>query len=189
MIPPIKHLRLAALFHDIGKPSTFTLGDDGVGHFYTHPSVSRDMADQILLRLKYDNKTRETVVKLVKWHDHVIEPTESAVKKMLSKTTKELFFNLILLKRADNLGQNPDYHTRQSTYDEIVALASDILARQECLSLKTLSVKGGDLIALGIPIGKRIGVILERLLSEVLNGNLPNEKEELILFVKNNLME
>ena len=185
-IPPVKHLRLAALFHDIGKPSTFSIGEDGVGHFYSHASVSRDMTEEILIRLKYDNKTKDAVISLVKWHDHVIEASESVIKRMLSRMSDEAFFDLLHLKRADNLGQHPDYFFRQKEIDEIEAMAKDILARQECLSLKDLTVKGRDLIAMGYSVGRRIGEILTALLNEVLCGNLPNEKGALLYFVQEN---
>ena len=62
---PKKHLRLAALFHDIGKPSTFSMDENGVGHFYSHASKSRDMAEEILSRLKYDNKSQNSHTKYI----------------------------------------------------------------------------------------------------------------------------
>jgi len=185
-IPPIKHLRLAAFFHDIGKPSTFSLSEEGVGHFYGHPSVSRDMADSIMLRLHYDNKTREAVLRLVKWHDQVIEPDERVIKRMLSRMDEATFFDLLQLKRADNLAQHPDYHARVVVLDEIESIAKDILAKQECLNLKHLAVKGGDLLAMGYPMGKQIGLILNALLAAVLNGALDNDRDALISYVKEN---
>lgn len=182
-----KHLRLAALMHDIGKPSTFSLDENGVGHFYAHASKSRDLTEEILTRLKYDNKTKDTVSRLVKWHDTVIEASEKSVKRALSKMTPDFFFDLVALKRADNLAQHPDFHSRQLYYDELEALAKDILARQDCLSLADLAIKGGDLLSLGVPLGKEIGRLLNLLLEEVLQNRIPNEREELLDFVKKNI--
>lgn len=186
-VPPKKHLRLSALFHDIGKPRTFSLDEAGVGHFYSHASVSRDMTEAILTRLKYDNKTKDTVSRLVKWHDTVIEANEKAVKRALSRMTPEFFYDLVALKRADNLAQHPDFHIRQAHYDDLEAIAYDILARQDCLSLADLSVKGGDLIAIGVPMGREVGRLLKLLLAEVLQNRIPNEREKLLDFVKKNL--
>lgn len=185
--PPKKHLRLAALLHDIGKPSTFTVNDDGVGHFYRHASVGRDMSEDILTRLKYDNRTKETVSRLVKWHDTVIDADERSVKRALTKMTPEFFFDLIALKRADNLAQHSDYHARQAYYDELERIASDILARQDCLSLASLAINGRDLLSLGIPIGREIGRLLNLALGEVLQNRIPNEREALLEFVKKNI--
>ncbi len=186
-VKPKKHLRLAALLHDIGKPSTFTQDENGIGHFYSHASVSCDFADAILTRFKYDNKTKDTVSRLVKWHDTVIEANEKAVKRALSKMTPDFFYDLIALKRADNLAQHSDFHIRQSYYDELEAIASDILARQDCLSLASLAIKGGDLVSLGIPIGREIGRLLNLALAEVVQDRIPNERELLLDFVKKNM--
>lgn len=61
MVPPEVTLRLAALFHDLGKPATFSMGEDGQGHFYGHPKVSAALAEQILLRLRAPKRLREEV--------------------------------------------------------------------------------------------------------------------------------
>ena len=145
------------------------------------------MAEEILARLKYDNKTKEIVSRLVKWHDHVIEPNEAAVKRMLSKSTPDFFFDLVALKRADNLAQHPDFHNRQGYYDEIESLAKSILARQDCLTLKDLKLKGGDLIALGMTPGKALGDLLSEVFAEVLQNRLPNDRDILMDYVKNKL--
>ena len=61
-------VRLALLLHDIGKIKTKTVGDDGRVHFYNHEFVGSEMVVDILKRLKYDNKTIDTVQFLVKNH-------------------------------------------------------------------------------------------------------------------------
>ena len=66
--PAILSIRLAALFHDIAKPSTFTLDDEGIGHFYGHQDEGRDMAAKILKRLKAPNKLINIVKTLIKEH-------------------------------------------------------------------------------------------------------------------------
>ncbi len=183
---PSKTVRLAMLFHDIGKPHTFSLGSNGVGHFYGHASISRDMTDAILTRLKYDNKTKDTVVRLVKWHDHVIEPDERAVKRMLSRSTPAFMRELLAVKRADTAALAEAYTDRENEFLAIETLMDNILARQECFSLKDLSVNGQDLLAIGFLPGKEVGLWLSRLLEEVVSGRLPNDKEALLTFVKQN---
>lgn len=178
--PAEKCIRLAALFHDIGKPTVFSVDEKGIGHFYGHASVSASMTETILTRLKFDNVTKSIVFRLVKWHDWVIEPTEPVVKKALGKMTPEFFRSLVLLKRADNLAQSPVYHTRQAEYDRLEAVANKILDEQECFSLKDLEVKGADLLALGVPQGKSIGLLLNRLLDAVINREVENNKEALL---------
>ena len=182
--PPVTHLRLSAFLHDIGKPSSFFTDEKGIGHFYGHPAVSAEMAEEILARLKYDNVTRCRVITLVKEHDRIIEPTETAVKRALSRLTPEVFFNLLAIKRADNLAQSPNYRDRLETYDTIEAMAQDILEKNECISVAALAVNGSDLIALGMKPGKEIGEMLSHLLEQVIRGKLENEQEELLSYVK-----
>ena len=68
-IPPDPALRLAMLLHDVGKPETFSLGEDGQGHFYGHAKRSVELADAILRRLRYPNHLREKAVTLIRFHD------------------------------------------------------------------------------------------------------------------------
>ena len=58
-------LRCTMLLHDVGKPASFTLDKQGVGHFYGHPAVSRELAEGMLRRLRCGTDFRETVVRLV----------------------------------------------------------------------------------------------------------------------------
>jgi len=182
-IPPEPVLRLTMLLHDIGKPSAFRTGEDGVGHFYGHAAASTAMADEILARLKLDNFTRERVVQLVRYHDHVIEPDKRLVKRMLGKLTPEVFDQLILVKRADNLAQHPDYRSRQSDLDELVRIKNEVMESQQCFSLKDLALNGRDLIALGVKPGPALGQMLEKLLEAVINEEAENTREALSAYV------
>ena len=175
-----KALRLAALFHDIGKPSVFSLDENGIGHFYSHASVGYQMTEDILSRLKFDNITKNNVVRLVKWHDAQIEANEKSVKRALGKMTPDFFFMLLALKRADNLAQNPTYSHRQEYYNSLESIAKDILARQACFSLKDLAINGNDLLSIGIRPGKSMGLLLKQLLEEVIQEKIPNEKDALL---------
>ncbi len=172
-------VRLAALLHDIGKPSTFSIDEQGVGHFYGHAQVSVELARKTLNDLRCDNATKDTVLLLIKYHDHVIEPTEKHVRRMLSKIGEENLELLLQLKTADNLAQSPFYHDRVQQYEKIRCIIKEIKAKGECFSLKHLAVKGEDIILLGAK-GPEIGKILNTLLSLVIDGAMPNEKEALL---------
>lgn len=178
-IEPQSVLRLAALFHDIGKPHCFTLVD-GTGHFYGHASISAEIADRILERLKFDNATRKTVGKLIRLHDVQIECRENVVKRSLNKNSPEIFFMLLKLKKADTLALNPKYCDRLELFDELESLAYEILEKNACFSLKDLSVNGSDIMSLGVSPGKKIGIILNLLLEDVINGKIPNERDCLL---------
>ena len=183
---PAVDLRFAALFHDCGKPDCFSLDENGVGHFYSHASISARKADEALLRLRCDNATREKVVKLVKIHDTPIEPDSKTVKKKLQKYGEEIFFDLIKLQRADNMGLSPDYLYRQKTYDKLEEIARQIIEENQCFSLKDLAVNGKDMISLGLN-GKDIGKALDELLKAVIEERCQNDRESLLLYYHSNV--
>lgn len=180
-IPPIPHLRFAALFHDCGKADCFSTDENGTGHFYSHPSISARKADTALLRLKCDTKTREKVVRLVKVHDSPIEESERIIKKKLNSLGQELFFDLIELQRADTKGLAPEFHKRDKHFDILERIAKEILESEQCFSLKDLNINGNDLINLGFK-GKEIGSALNKALENVIEEKVSNNKEELISF-------
>ncbi|MBE6995797.1 MAG: HD domain-containing protein [Ruminococcaceae bacterium] len=169
----------SALLHDIGKPECFTVDGAGVGHFYGHAQISRDLADTMLRRLKCSTEFRETVVRLVEWHDREIPRTDKGVRRALRLLGEKDLRRLIVLKRADNLAQAPEYHNRQLDLDEGEAILEKLLAEDACFSLKQLAVNGRDLLALGLR-GAEIGRVLDALLDAVVNGEVPNEREALL---------
>lgn len=187
--PAEKDLRLAALLHDIGKPRCFTLDEKGIGHFYGHAAISAEIARSVLKRLKYDNATIGKVKTLVKYHSYQPEPTEKAVRRALNKLGEEDFFDLLDLKRADNKGQAPEYIYRQKDFDELERIAREIIAKDECFSLKDLAVGGKDLIDAGCTQGPDVGKALNELLEQVMDGKLPNEKDSLTEYFKKNILD
>ena len=182
--PAEEHLRIAMLLHDIGKPKCFSIGDDGEGHFYGHANLSMDMARDILNRLKFDNETKDRVLRAIKYHDVQIEPATKQVKRALNKYTAEGFFDLVAVKRADNLAQNPNLAERQGYLDSLVQIAEEIIKEEQCFSLKDLAVNGRDLIEMGMKPGKEIGQVLDALLEAVIEEKLPNDKAEMLKFAQ-----
>ncbi|MCI9610032.1 MAG: HD domain-containing protein [Oscillibacter sp.] len=178
-------LRCTMLLHDVGKPDSFTLDEQGVGHFYGHPAVSCDLADKMLRRLKCAAEFRETVVRLVEWHDRDIPRTDKSIRRALRILGEEDLRRLILVKRADNLGQAPAYWDRQKELDKAEEILDKLLAEDACFSLKQLALKGGDLLALGLS-GPAVGKALEELLEKVIDGVLPNDREALLEHVRKN---
>ena len=185
--PPLLHLRLAALFHDIGKPSCFSLDESGTGHFYSHASKSALIAERCLNDLRCDNKTKEAVIKLIKLHDTPIEENERIIKRRLNSIGSGLFFDLIALKRADTAGLAPEFSVRNEHFDRLEEMAREILKREDCFSLKHLNVNGNDLKLLGLN-GREIGQGLQLLLEAIIDGKVSNKKKELIAYLKSDIM-
>lgn len=178
-VEPEPVLRCAMLLHDVGKPRCFTVDQDGNGHFYGHPEISRELADDMLRRLKCAAAFRETVVRLVEWHDRNIPRTDRGLRRALRALGEEDLRRLILVKRADNLAQAPEYRDTQREIDRAEAILDKLVAADACFSLGQLTVNGRDLTALGLS-GSEIGRTLNALLDKVVDGELPNERTALL---------
>lgn len=178
-----KALRLAMLLHDIGKPKVLTVDEEGITHFYNHAVVSAEMAEQILRRLKLDNDTIQRVCKLVLYHDFgsAVEPDMRIMRRALHKIGEDAFPDLFAVKRADILAQS-DYQRQEKLerVDRWQQLYEEILEKQQCVSLKTLAVKGSDLIDIGWKPGKKLGEVLQKLLELVLEDPAWNTRARLL---------
>ena len=84
-------LKLTMFFHDIAKPSCYTIDEKGIGHFYGHGDISARIASEIFKRMKMTNAEGingtdlKDVIELIKYHDIMIEPRKKSVRKILSK--------------------------------------------------------------------------------------------------------
>lgn len=173
-----KSLRIAALLHDIGKPSVRTTDEEGIDHFHGHVEVSEQMAVDILRRLKFDNDTIDKVQKYVRYHDYKPESNARAVRRAINKIGAAYFPQVMEIRRADTLAQSSyQREEKLERIDQLERLYAEIMEKNQCISLKTLEITGNDLIALGVPKGKRIGEILNRLLDEVLQNPENNTHE------------
>ena len=172
-------LRWTALLHDVGKPATFTLDENGQGHFYGHAKVSAQMADAILRQLKAPTALREQVVLLTELHMTPLTPEKKILRRRLSNLGSETLYRLLELQEADWGGKVTEEIRENGNFSEIRRILEEIEAEDSCLSLKDLAVNGHDLMKLGIT-GPAIGKTLNRLLSQVLDEQLPNEKESLL---------
>jgi tRNA nucleotidyltransferase (CCA-adding enzyme) len=170
-------LRWAALLHDIGKPPCFFLGEDGQGHFHGHASVSAQMADQVLLRLKAPTALRQQVVKLIKLHMNPLQPDKKVLTRQLSKHGWDTMEQLLALQNADFGAHAPDYAPVQQLFEQIKA-------ENACLHIRDLAVGGKELMELGIAPGPTLGALLEKILNRVQEDQLPNEKTAILNYVK-----
>lgn len=178
-------LRLTMLLHDIGKPSCKSTDEQGIDHFYGHPAMSAQLADQMLRALKFDNRTRERVVLLVERHDAQLPSRSQVIRRWLNRLGPEAFFQLLDVKQADSMGQAPEkVQDRLAELDEIRTKAEQILAEGQCLTLKDLAVDGRDVIAAGVKPGPEVGQVLEGLLERVLDSKAPNRRDVLLKLIE-----
>ena len=176
-------LRWAGLLHDVGKVPSFFMDEEGNGHFYGHAKISAPMADEILRRLKAPTALREEVVRLCQLHMTIIQPEKKIVRRWLGKLGPELMEKLLTFQEADILGKGIPEGDELDQFPKLRNLIAEIQADNACFSLKDLAVRGGDLMAMGYT-GKEIGTCLNRLLELVMEEKLPNEKEALLTWAK-----
>ena len=175
------HIRLAGLFHDIGKPSVRKQTADGCYTFYRHESVSEKMTRSIMRRLKYANAEIDKTTHLVAQHMFHYDPswTDAAVRRFIVRVGKENIDDLFALRKADVFGLTG--HTAEpSLLAEFTARIDKVLAEAGAYTLKDLAVNGNDLMAIGIPAGKCLGLVLHDLLETVLDDPAQNTREQLL---------
>ncbi|WP_285945853.1 CCA tRNA nucleotidyltransferase [Thomasclavelia cocleata] len=178
-------VRLAVFFHDFGKPHSYQDGEDGIRHFKGRGKVSAEITDSIMKRLRFDNETRNNVVELVYYHDATFEVGNKYVKRWLNKIGEKQFRRLLEIRKADIKGQKPDYEeSRIEKVNNIENILEEILSEKSCFSLKDLAVNGNDVKeVMKLKEGKDIGYWLNEILKRVIDGELENNKDDLVYWM------
>lgn len=194
------NVRLAALFHDIGKPASKKLKEENVFDsdsqsyknvetltFYNHESYSEKITREIMIRLKFSNEQINNVCHLVKEHMFHYEHnwTDAAVRRFIIRVKEEFLEDLFDLRLADMYGMwNEKVEIKYSSAIELLLELKERikaeLEKKTALSLKDLKINGKDLIDLGFEPGKQIGQILEELFNTVVEDPELNTKEKLL---------
>lgn len=190
-----QNVRLAALFHDIGKPDVKRVIPTPQGDqftFYNHEAKSQQITKEILFRLKFSNAEIANICHLVVNHmfNYTQDWTDAAVRRFLAKIQAENLEDLYDLRLADIYGMNnaPVRGQDSSTIallNELKDRISKETEKNSVLSLKQLAVNGKDLMKNGISAGKDLGFVLNQLLETVLEDPSQNEKEQLIKIALN----
>ena len=186
-VPDDPILRLSMLLHDCGKPACKTVDENGVGHFYGHPAAGREIAAQILHRLRCSNEEKAAVLLLVEQHDKPLGDSVKLVHRRLAQIGETHFRQLLAIKKGDAVGQGTHPEDVASLF-ATAQLLEDVLAADACFSLKQLAVHGGDLCKLGLA-GPAVGELLHTLLDAVVDGQIPNEKDALLAFARTRMEE
>lgn len=176
------YIRLAALFHDIGKPPTRQWSDEKKDYtFYGHEVVGAKIAFSILDNLHFPKETISRVTKLIRWHmffSDTEQITPSAVRRMISNVGRDNIWDLMNLRICDRVGtgrpKEDPYRLRK-----YMSLIEEVLSDPTDVSM--LKVNGNILIEkLDIPAGPKIGYILNILLEKVLENPQSNTESELL---------
>lgn len=184
-------LRLACLFHDIGKPRCKT--DDESIHFYQHENVGADMAKTIMKRLKFSNSDVDYVTKMIKHHMHTAYKTgdklsKRTIKNLVRAIGEENVMDMIILNYADREGNQAKDNTPFRLFVENYSIWNqweEIRKADAVLKVTDLKVNGHDMMKLGYK-GCALGMVLKKMLNEIDLDKLKNDKKELMKFAKEN---
>ncbi|MBM3261155.1 HD domain-containing protein [Candidatus Kaiserbacteria bacterium] len=174
-------VRLSALLHDVGKPTSRRWSDEKKDWtFHGHEVIGAKMAKKILQDLRFSRETIENVTNLIRWHMFFSDPdtvTLSAVRRMIVNVGKEHIEELLNLRMCDRIGtgrpKEQPFRLRKymSMVDE---------AMRDPVSVGMLKIDGKRLMDVTYETaGPRIGWILHALLEEVLDDPAKNTAEYL----------
>jgi len=186
-------VRMAALLHDIGKPSSMWEDENGVGHFYkgeqgqgaNHDEVGAEMAEGILSRLRYPANRIGRIKHLINNHMFPSFNSPKGARKFLNNSgSPETAHDLLNLREADHMGKGNENATRMMT-DKMRSLINNEAASQAVFSPKDLAINGNDIIKLlGISSGPQVGQIIKKIMDLVIEHPSLNNRQELLNIVK-----
>ena len=178
------NLRVAALFHDIGKPSTARIGQDGFTHFHGHSKVGALLSEKILRRLNFSSSDIKEISYLVMYHDFLPEK-KSSVKKLVNRIGKDTTTKLIMLRHCDILAQSGfNIEIKLKYLRHFRDWFDEINEKDEAFQISDLDISGRDLIQMGYVPGLKFKMILNTLLALVLEEEISNTRDELVEYIK-----
>ncbi len=181
-VPPSLPLRLAALLHDVAKPRTLSLAE-GRRHFFGHEKVGAQMAAEMLGRLRYDRATADRVVHLVRNHMALHwqpEMKDAAVRRLINRVGPENIPDLLALRRADRRASGTKEGPVGLGTAALLVRIERLLKADRFFTVADLAIDGRDVMRIArIPPGPQVGLILKRLLEEVLEDPALNERARL----------
>lgn len=194
-------IKLAALFHDIGKPRTISKDEKGT-HFYGHDITGAEITKEVMKRLKFPNIEIDRTYKLVRWHMFYYPSadwrkseeeakgaehgwTDGAIRRLIQNVGgEEAIDDLLKLRIADQLS-NKKYQFDQEELDAITRRIADVRAKEMALKISDLDITGNDLIEnFNIPAGPIVGQTLKFLLEKVIDEPGLNKKVDLLILAK-----
>ncbi|MHC1716995.1 MAG: CCA tRNA nucleotidyltransferase [Candidatus Dojkabacteria bacterium] len=186
-------VKLAALLHDIAKPRT----DMGNGHFYGHDSQGADIAENIMRRMKFPQSEIQRVKVLIKNHmfyyPHIEENmtdeekgniqmhewSDAAVRRFIQRVGEENIEDLFKLRMAD-AQSNPSTAFKPEEITLLQNRISQVRMQDMAIKITDLKITGDDIVAIGVPKGPKVGLILQELLDLVVDDPMLNSKEKLL---------
>jgi poly(A) polymerase len=187
-------LKLAALLHDVAKPQTKAIGEDGRMHFLGHAKLGAAMTVDILERLRFSSKEIKLAEVMVREHLRPGQmsqgglPTRRAIYRYF-RDTEEAGIDILFLSLADHLAtRGPQLDL--ASWQEHAQMVEYVLAQhleQEKLVVPPKLVDGHDIINIfGLSPGPKIGQLLEAVREAQASGEVTT-KEEALAFIREHL--
>lgn len=176
-------MRLAALYHDTGKPLTKTMDDKGICHFYGHGKVSYEIAKIALAALRFDNATTNRVLTIIKHHEEDFGDTRQSIKAKLSKFGKCAAEDILNFQLADNMAKsNKAIAEKVGRIKMQMATMQDIISSAEPYEIKHLAITGKDVMALlnigpSVVVGRHLDCLLQQVQKDPSINNYDSLKE------------
>lgn len=183
--PPILEVRMAALYHDVGKVDTFFLDENGEGRFFGHQNLSEELLINRLKELKYSSKFIKETSILVKRHmDNTNIYTKKSVRKLLRNIGEDNLLRLFALQRADVLATR---YGNDSNIDLGLKLLEEIKDDDIPKTRSEIKINGNDLKQLGFKEGKELGDTIRKIENLIYDEKLKNNKKDIINYINSRL--
>ncbi len=198
-------VKLAALFHDIGKSRTRMEDNKGI-HFYGHDVVGAQMTEEIMRRLKFSNEEIERTTRLVRWHMFYYPSadwrkseddlkkgedkgwTDGAIRRLIINVGGEEGIDDLLRLRIADATSNPKNDFDPKELDELASRVAAVRANDMALKITDLDITGQDLMSnFNLEPGQKLGETLKYLLEKVLDEPALNKKLDLLRLAKDYL--
>jgi putative nucleotidyltransferase with HDIG domain len=186
-------VRLAALFHDIGKFPTREFRDGKGWTFYNHELVGSKMIPAIFKRMRWPKDLGLKVKRLVYLHMRPIalteeQVTDSAIRRLIVKADEDLD-DLLILTSSDLTSANPKRVAEKKEKFQFILRRLEEVREKDQLRAFQSPVRGDEIMLLAkLEPGKQVGYYKHLIEEAILDGIIPNEyeaaKEYLIKLLK-----
>lgn len=181
-------LRLAALLHDIGKPASQWIDENGVAHYYRgkdgqgddHARVGARMAAERLRALKYPTARIDRIKHLINNHMFATFSSEKGARKFLNRVGDQHADDLLTLRHADQYGKAGPAEDLDNSVERMRGLVQRVREQGQPQSIRDLAINGKDIIDLGIKPGPQIGQVLQHLTDRVIDDPQMNQRQPLL---------